>query len=128
MERKRVPSERIWSKVGYSRAIRVGNVIEVAGTSASAPGGGIVAPGDMYGQAKYCIEVICNAIEELGGKVEDVVRTRVFITDISKWEEAGRAHGEVFGQIQPASAFVGVNELLHPDLMIEIEATAIVQQ
>ena len=127
MERKRVPSERIWSKVGYSRAIRVGNVIEVAGTSASAPGGVIVAPGDMYGQAKYCIEVICNDIEELGGKVEDVVRTRIFITDISRWEEAGRAHGEVFGQIQPASAFVGVNELLHPDLMIEIEATAIVQ-
>lgn len=124
---RKVPSERVWSHVGYSRAVRVGDIIEVAGTSASAPGGGIVAVGDMYGQAKYVIEVIAKAIEELGGTVEDVVRTRVFITDISKWEEAGRAHGEVFGEIQPASAFVGVNELLHPDLMIEVEATAIVR-
>lgn len=127
MEYSRVPSERIWSHVGYSRAIRIGNLIEVAGTSASGPGGQIVAPGDMYGQAKYCIEVICDAIEQLGGSPEDVIRTRVFVTDISLWEEAGRAHGEVFGEIQPASAFVGISELLHPDLMIEIEATAIVR-
>jgi enamine deaminase RidA (YjgF/YER057c/UK114 family) len=125
MERQKVPSARVWSHVGYSRAIRAGNIIEVSGTTASAPGGGIVAPGDMYGQARYCIEVIRSAIEELGGTVEDVVRTRVFLTDISRWEEAGRAHGEVFGEIMPASAFVGVSELLHPDLMIEIEATAI---
>jgi enamine deaminase RidA (YjgF/YER057c/UK114 family) len=82
----------------------------------------------MYEQARYCIDVIRKAIEELGGTVEDVIRTRVFITDISLWEEAGRAHGEVFGDIRPASAFVGVNELLHPDLMIEIEATAIVRE
>ena len=126
MERTKVASERTWSHVGYSRAVRVGDVIEVAGTSASAPGGKIMYPGDMYRQAKYVIEVIKSAIEELGGSVEDVVRTRVFITDISLWEEAGRAHGEVFGEIQPASAFVGVNELLHPDLLIEVEATAIV--
>jgi enamine deaminase RidA (YjgF/YER057c/UK114 family) len=127
MDMQRVPSERAWSHVGYSRAVRVGDVIEVAGTTASGPGGAIIAPGDMYGQAKYCIEVISKAIEELGGRVEDVVRTRVFLTDISLWEEAGRAHGEVFGEILPASAFVGVNELLHPDLMIEVEATAIVR-
>lgn len=127
MEMQRVPSERAWSHVGYSRAVRVGDVIEVAGTTASGPGGAIIAAGDMYGQTKYCIEVIAKAIEELGGRVEDVVRTRVFVTDISLWEEAGRAHGEVFGEILPASAFVGVNELLHPDLMIEIEATAIVR-
>ena len=128
MEMQKVPSERVWSHVGYSRAVRVGDLIEVAGTSASAPGGRIVGVGDMYEQAKYCIEVIKDAIEHLGGTVEDVVRTRVFITDISLWEEAGRAHGEVFGEIQPASAFVGVNELLHPDLMIEVEATAIVRE
>ena len=127
METQKVPSERVWSKVGYSRAIRVGDLIEVAGTSASAPGGKIIAPGDMYGQAKYCVEVIRDAIEQLGGKIEHVVRTRVFVTDISLWEEAGRAHGEVFGEIQPASAFYGIKELLHPDLLIEIEATAIVR-
>lgn len=90
------------------------------------PGGEIVAPGDMYGQAKYCIEMMRNPIEEFGGTVEDVVRTRVFVTDISLWEEVGRAHGEVFGEIQLASAFIGVGEFLHPDLMIEIEAAAIV--
>lgn len=127
MERTSVPSERVWSQVGYSRAVRIGNLIEVAGTSASAPGGVVVAAGDMYGQTKYCIEVIQSAIEELGGRVEDVIRTRVFLTDMSLWEEAGRAHGEVFGDIRPASAFVGTSELLHPDLMVEIEATAIVQ-
>ncbi len=127
MDVQRVPSERAWSHVGYSRAVRVGDVIEVAGTTASGPGGAIIAPGDMYEQAKYCIDVIRKAIEELGGRVEDVVRTRVFLTDISQWEEAGRAHGEVFGEILPASAFVGVSELLHPDLMIEVEATAIVR-
>src|SRR5690606_39863116 len=88
MERKSVPSERVWSHVGYSRAVRVGNLIEVAGTSASAPGGVVVAPGDMYGQAKYCIEVIQKAIEELGGSIEDVVRTRVFL-------KIGRAPSEL---------------------------------
>jgi enamine deaminase RidA (YjgF/YER057c/UK114 family) len=124
---KKVPSERVWSHVGYSRAVRVGDVIEVAGTTASGPGGRIIAPGDMYEQAKYVIAVICDAIGQLGGSVEDVVRTRVFLTDISLWEDAGRAHGEVFGEIQPASAFVGVKELLHPDLLIEVEATAIVR-
>ena len=105
--------------------VRVGNVIEVAGTSASAPGGVIVAPGDLYQQTRYCIDVIRTAIEELGGSVADVVRTRVFLTDMSRWQEAGRAHGEVFGDIKPASAFVGTNALLHPDLLVEIEATAI---
>lgn len=127
MDRRNVPSERVWSHVGYSRAVRVGDLIEVAGTSTSAPGGVVVAPGDMYEQAKYVIGVIKDAIEELGGTVEDVVRTRVFLTDMSRWEEAGRAHGEVFGDIKPASAFVGTSELLHPDLLIEVEATAIVQ-
>lgn len=128
MERRIVPSERVWSHVGYSRAIRVGDVIEVAGTTASAPGGVVVAPGDLYEQTKYVIGIIKDAIEQLGGSVEDVVRTRVFLTDMSRWEEAGRAHGEVFGEIQPASAFVGTNALLHPDLLIEVEATAIVQE
>ena len=126
MERTTVPSDRAWSKVGYSRAIRVGNVIEVAGTTASGPDGAIIAPGDMYEQTKYVIGVIGDAVEQLGGSVQDIVRTRAFLTDISRWEEAGRAHGEVFGEILPASAFVGVNELLHPDLLIEVEATAIV--
>lgn len=128
VEQNKVPADRVWAHVGYSRAVRVGDVIEVAGTTASAPGGVVIAPGDLYEQTKYVIGVIKDAVEELGGTVDDIVRTRVFLTDISRWEEAGRAHGEVFGEIQPASAFVGVKELLHPDLLIEVEATAIVRE
>jgi enamine deaminase RidA (YjgF/YER057c/UK114 family) len=124
---ERVPAGRIWGEtVGYSRAVRVGNLIEVAGTAAAGPDGEIVAPGDMYGQARYCLQAIREAIEALGGRVEHVVRTRVYLTDVTRWEEAGRAHGEVFGEIQPASAFLGVSELIVPGLLIEIEATAVV--
>lgn len=124
---ERVPAGRIWGEtVGYSRAVRVGDLIEVAGTAASGPDGQIVAPGDMYGQARYCLEEIREAIVTLGGGIEHVVRTRVYLTDVTRWEEAGRAHGEVFGGIRPASAFLGVSELLAPGLLIEIEATAIV--
>ena len=128
MSRSAVPSNREWSKVGYSRAVRVGDIIEVAGTSSSGPGGQILHAGDMYLLAKYCMSIIIDAIEQLGGSASDIVRTRVFMTNIGLWEEAGRAHGEAFEGVEPkpASAFVGVKELLHPDLMIEIEATAIV--
>ena len=127
MERTAVPSNRQWSHVGYSRAVRAGNIIEVAGTSSSGPNGQILHAGDMYAQAKYCIEVIVAAVEELGGTAHDIVRTRVFLTDMSLWAEAGRAHGEAFADVEPkpASAFVGTSELLHPDLLIEVEATAI---
>lgn len=127
MKRTAVASNRKWSHVGYSRAVRVGNVIEVAGTSSSGPEGQILHAGDMYAQAKQCMDVIVSAVEELGGTVHDIVRTRVFLTDMSLWEAAGRAHGEVFDDVvpKPASAFVGTSELLHPDLLIEIEATAI---
>lgn len=128
MTRTAVPAERDWDVVGYSRAIRVGDVIEVAGTSASGPAGAILHPGDMYQQARYVLGVIVAAVEQLGGSVSDIVRTRVFVTDISQWQAAGRAHAETFAGVEPkpASAFVGVSELLHPDLLIEVEATAIV--
>lgn len=127
MERTAVASNRMWSDVGYSRAVRVGNVIEVAGTSSSGPGGRILHAGDMYAQAKECMGIIIGAVEELGGTVHDIVRTRVFLTDMSRWAEAGRAHGEAFAGVEPkpASAFLGTSELLHEDLLIEIEATAI---
>lgn len=121
-----IPSNRVWSSVGYSRAVRVGDVIEVAGTSSSGPDGEILFPGDMYGQARRVCELIGKAVRDLGGQLEDVVRTRVFVTDISRWQEAGRAHGEAFGANPPASAFYEVSALLHPDLLIEVEATAIV--
>jgi enamine deaminase RidA (YjgF/YER057c/UK114 family) len=82
----------------------------------------------MYAQATECMDIIIRAVEELGGTVADIIRTRVFLTDVSRWEEAGRAHGEAFADVEPkpASAFVGTSELLHPELLIEIEATAVV--
>ena len=124
--RRWVPSNRVWSRVGYARAVRVGPLIEVAGTSAATADGSILHPGDLYAQTREALRTIREAIEELDGTLEDVVRTRVFLTDISRWEEAGRAHGEAFGDIQPASAFIGTSELLHPDMLVEIEATAYV--
>ncbi|NQV97723.1 MAG: RidA family protein [Acidimicrobiaceae bacterium] len=123
-----VPSNRSWSNVGYSRAVRVGNLIEISGCSSSGPDGQILHPRDMYLQAKEVIKIIVKAVEDLGGTVEDIIRTRVFITDVTQWEAAGRAHGEAFAhmEVPPASAFYVISELLHPDLLIEVEATAIV--
>ena len=128
MERRRVSSDRPWDPVGYSRAIRCGNVIEVAGTTAMRPGESveIIARGDMYGQTKACLEIIVGALAELGAGPEHVVRTRMFVTDISRWQEAGRAHGEFFGHVKPASTMLEVSAFLDPELLIEIEATAIV--
>ena len=128
MERQRVSSDRPWDPVGYSRAIRCGNVIEVAGTTAMGPGDTveIIAAGDMYGQTKAVLEIIVAALAELGAGPEHVVRTRMFVTDISRWREAGRAHGEFFGDVKPASTMLEVSAFLDPRLLIEIEATAIV--
>lgn len=121
-----IPSDREWSQVGYARAVRTGNLIEVAGTSSSGPGGKILHVGDLYQQTKYVCDVILKAVRDLGGSDGDVVRTRVFVTDISQWQDSGRAHAEAFGENPPASAFYEVSALLHPDLLVEIEATAIV--
>ena len=128
MERQRVSSDRPWDPVGYSRAVRCGDVIEVAGTTAMGPGDTveIIAPGDMYGQTKACLGIIVAALAELGAGPEHVVRTRMFVTDISLWDQAGRAHAEVFGEVKPASTMLEVSAFLDPELLIEIEATAIV--
>jgi enamine deaminase RidA (YjgF/YER057c/UK114 family) len=113
-------------RIGFSRAVRWGNVIEVAGTAPTNADGSPVAPGDAYAQTTACLQIIGRALAELGGSLTDVVRTRIFLTDVSRWEEVGRAHGEVFGAIRPAATMVGVAALLHPDWLVEIEATAIV--
>ncbi len=126
MERRRVASNRPWDPVGYSRAVRVGATIEVAGTTSAAPDGSVIAAGDMYGQTEECLRIIVAAIEELGGSASDVVRTRMFLTDISRWEEAGQAHREVFSEVRPASTMVEVSGFLDPGYLIEIEATAVV--
>jgi len=111
--------------VGYSRAVKVGNIIEVTGTVA-ADENGIVGKDDAYEQTKFIIKKIEAVLQRAGASLEDVVRTRMFVTDISRWEEYGKAHGEAFGKIKPCTTMVGVAALIEPGYLIEIEATAIV--
>jgi enamine deaminase RidA (YjgF/YER057c/UK114 family) len=112
--------------VGYSRAVRVGNIIEVAGTTAVDDRGEIVGLNSPYEQAKYIFLKIEKALKEAGASLQDVVRTLMFVTDISKWEDIGRAHGEFFKDIKPAASMIEVKGLITPGLLIEIEVTAII--
>ena len=114
--------------IGYSRAVRVGNVIEVAGTTALDEAGDLVGTNDPYEQTKYIITKIEKALKIAGATLQDIVRTRIFTTDISRWEEIGRAHGEFFSEIKPASTMVEVKALINPAMLVEIEATVIVQE
>ena len=126
MSRKQKGSGSPWEDVvGYSRAVRVGNIIEVAGTTA-VDGDRLVGKNDLYAQTKFVLEKIEKALKDLGGSMEHVVRTRSFVTDISQWQEFGRAHGEKFKIIKPVSTLVEVSKLIDPDLLIEIEVTAII--
>ncbi|HXR58718.1 MAG TPA: RidA family protein [Burkholderiales bacterium] len=115
-------------QIGFSRAVRVGNVVAVSGTAPIAPGGGVAAPGDMYGQTKRCLEIIAEAIAKAGLTLESVIRTRVMLTDMSRWREAAKAHGEVFGKVRPASTFVEVKGLVDKAWLVEIEADCIVEE
>ena len=125
--RIRVSSGSPWEDiVGYSRAIRAGDIIEVAGTTAM-DGDKLVGKGDVYLQTRFIFEKIARALEEAGGSLQDVIRTRMYITDISKWEEAGRAHEEFFSEIKPVATMVEVSQLIDKELLIEIEVSAIVQ-
>ena len=111
--------------MGYSRAVRVGNVVEVAGTTAQ-DGDVITGGADVYAQTRRVLEKIGEALATAGASFADVVRTRIFVTDIAQWEAVGRAHGEVFGEIRPATTMVQVSALINPQLLVEIEATAII--
>jgi enamine deaminase RidA (YjgF/YER057c/UK114 family) len=113
-------------EVGFSRAVRVGAHISVAGTAPISAAGSNVALGDVYGQTKRCLEIIDAAIVEAGGKLQDVTRTRVMLLDMTTWREAARAHGEFFGAIRPACTFVQVSRFIDPQWLVEIEADAIV--
>lgn len=112
--------------VGYSRAIRVGNIVEVAGTTAM-DGDVLIGKGDIYRQTAFIFKKIEKALTEAGATLNDVVRTRMFVTDISQWEEVGKAHGEIFKNIKPVSTMVEVSRLINDDLLIEIEVTAIIE-
>ncbi|MBK7855471.1 MAG: RidA family protein [Bacteroidetes bacterium] len=126
MKRENISSSTIWEeKVGYSRAVKVGNIIEVAGTT-STDGEMVIGKGNMYEQTKFIFLKIEHALIKANASLKDVVRTRMFVTDISKWEEASKAHYEFFKDIKPAATMVEVNKLINPDHLIEIEVTAII--
>ena len=112
--------------VGYSRAVRVGRYVAVSGSSAVGPDGAVIGMGDAYVQSRRCIEVIAAALQEAGAGLEHVVRTRMFVTDIEQWQEIARAHQEAFGDIAPATSMVEVTRLIDPDMLVEIEADAII--
>lgn len=125
--RQRVRTGAPWeSIVGYCRAVRVGPHISVSGTAPVGDDGSVVGVGDAYVQTKRCIEIIEKALAEAGAGLADVVRTRMYVTDISQWEAVGRAHGEAFGDILPATAMVEVSQLIDAAMLVEIEADAIV--
>lgn len=122
--RQNISSRAPWEdQVGYSRAVRIGNTIEVSGTAPLRDGE--VTGSNAYEQAKICLEIIQQAIEKAGGKLDNVVRTRIYVRDIAQWAAIGKAHGEVFGTIKPATTMVEVSALIDPKILVEIEATAV---
>jgi enamine deaminase RidA (YjgF/YER057c/UK114 family) len=128
VERRLVPAESPFAPtVGYSRAVRVGDQVHISGTAAVMPDGA-PPPTGAYAQARRCLEIIVAALAEVGARPEDVVRTRVYITSADEWEEIGRAHGEVFGEVRPASAMLVISGLLDPRFLVEIEADAVVPE
>ena len=112
--------------IGFSRAVRVGNIIAVAGTAPIAPDGSVACRDDVYGQTKTCIEIMKKAIEDAGGKMKNVIRTRIMLKDISRWKDAAKAHGEHFSDIRPACTFAEVKGFIDPEWLVETEADCVV--
>lgn len=127
MERINYTSGAKWEDiVGYSRAVKVGNIIEIAGTVSVDENNNVVGVGDAYLQTQFILNKIKKVLEAAGSVIHDVVRTRIFVTDIAKWEDVGRAHGEFFREIKPVTTMVEVKSLIHRDMLVEIEASAVI--
>ena len=127
MERQRISTGSPWEAiVGYSRAVRVGELIFVAGTTASGPNGQALYPGDAYQQTHAILARIESVLNEVGAALSDVVQTRIYVRDIKRWEEIGRAHGDIFREIRPVTAMVEVSRLIDPGMLVEIEAMAVI--
>jgi len=125
--RKNISSGAVWEKtVGYSRAVRVGNQVFVAGTTSVDKDGNIVGENDAYLQTKRVLEIIAAALNEAGASLKDVVRSRMFVTNIDDWQAIGKAHGEVFGDIRPAATMLEISKLINPKMLVEIEVDAII--
>lgn len=114
-------------QIGFSRAVRIGNFIAVTGTAPKTSDDKTASPGDVYGQAKRCLEIIEDVIKQAGGELKDVIRTRIYLKDMDTWKDAAKAHGEFFANIQPACTFVEVSRFINSEWLIEIEADAVVQ-
>lgn len=129
MVRKNITyNQPLEKEIGFSRAVRIGNIIAITATAPIAKDGSVHTPNDMYGQAKRCLEIIKDVLEKADGKIENVIRTRIFLKDINKWKDAAKAHGDVFSKVQPACSFIGVSGFINPEWLIDIEADAIIEK
>ena len=127
MPRKLVSGSYLEPEIGFSRAVRVGPFVAVAGTAPIAAEGGTAAPGDVHGQTRRCLDIIAEAITGAGGKIDNVIRTRIMLTDMSRWRDAARAHGEVFRNVRPACTFVQVSGFIDPAWLVEVEADCVIE-